>query len=110
MDNEIHHLKLAAEFYPLVKDGTKTFEARYDDRYYAPGDYLVLRREPPLPEPLEEDPIVKRVKYKLTAYSFDGLKEGYCVLALLDVPDAEAAAILEISSLREQLAGAGWVH
>lgn len=110
MDCTIHKIKLDKRFYSLVKDRIKAFEIRYDDRLYQAGDYLVLRREPPLPEPLSEDPIIKRIKYKLTEHEMDGLAKGYCALGLQDVTLDEGAAILEIARLREQLEGAGWVH
>jgi Domain of unknown function (DUF3850) len=36
-------IKILAEFYHLVSDGTKTFEVRFNDRDYQVGDVLVLK-------------------------------------------------------------------
>jgi hypothetical protein len=39
----IHELKLNSEYFPLVREGIKTFEIRKNDRDFRVGDILRLR-------------------------------------------------------------------
>lgn len=38
----VHALKIRTEYFEAVKNGTKTFETRFDDRGFVVGDYLAL--------------------------------------------------------------------
>lgn len=39
----IHYLKIWVEHYERVKEGTKTFEIRVNDRAFQKGDYVCLK-------------------------------------------------------------------
>ena len=47
-----HDLKIWPQYFQRVKDGSKTFEVRKNDRGYQPGDEVVLREY----DPQQEDP------------------------------------------------------
>jgi Domain of unknown function (DUF3850) len=38
-----HELKILPQFYERVKDGSKTFEVRKNDRGFQKGDFVILR-------------------------------------------------------------------
>lgn len=75
---KIHELKILPTYFDAIKNNEKTFEFRYNDRGYAVNDTLVLcewecgaytgRR------------ITVKVTYILK--DFNGLKEGWVVLAI----------------------------
>lgn len=72
-------LKCHPEYFEAIKNGTKSFECRYNDRNFKVGDELLLR---------EYDPelgyttrcIVRKIVYILP--DFIGLKDGYVVLGI----------------------------
>ncbi|HEN7774865.1 TPA: DUF3850 domain-containing protein [Streptococcus agalactiae] len=78
-----HMLKCSPKYFEAVKDGTKPFEGRYNDRNFKVGDELILR---------EYDPkrgytarcIVRKVTYVLS--NFIGLKDGYVILGVTNEP------------------------
>jgi len=39
----IHHLKIEEKYLNAIKDGSKTFEIRFNDRDYQVGDILVFQ-------------------------------------------------------------------
>ncbi len=39
----IHELKILPQYFERVKDGTKTFEIRENDRGFQPGDMVILK-------------------------------------------------------------------
>lgn len=45
----IHELKIWPQFYCRVLDGSKTFEVRDNDRFFQPGDTVVLKEYDPTP-------------------------------------------------------------
>jgi hypothetical protein len=44
-----HELKIWPQYYCRVKDGSKTFEVRTNDRGYQPGDTVILKEWGPTP-------------------------------------------------------------
>ncbi len=40
--SDVHRLKTINPFIGYVWDGVKNFEVRYDDRWFGPGDLLIL--------------------------------------------------------------------
>lgn len=58
-----HELKSWPEFFDAVRDGSKTFEIRRNDRDYRVGDLLELRRWSPLEERYTGEQLLVRVTY-----------------------------------------------
>jgi len=76
---EIHNLKIQTEYFEVVKNGTKKFELRKDDRNYQVGDLITLRE-------YDGDKFTGRginnipINYILRNCPEYGLKDGYCIL------------------------------
>ena len=74
----IHRLKTIQPFLNYVWDGAKTFEVRYDDRGFTPGDLLIL---------IEWDDATgwgprhcaRRVQFILTGDQY-GIAKGFAVM------------------------------
>jgi hypothetical protein len=83
-----HELKISDKFYKAVRMDKKTFEVRKDDRNFQMGDHIVFKlchfSFDQLHQPSWEiAPGEWIIIYKLSATDFpDGIKEGYCVLAV----------------------------
>ena len=74
----IHNLKIRSEFFQAVVQGTKTFELRKNDRDFQAGDRINLME-------FEEGRFTGNTVKKTITYileGFDGLKDGYCILAI----------------------------
>jgi len=98
-----HHLKTLPTFFAAIRDGSKGFDVREDDRGFAVGDELVLEEfnhgRPG--EPLANSFVhggaytgeaeVRRVGYILRG--FIGLKPGGVVLGFVDDSHAEVARL-----------------
>ncbi|MDE2106738.1 MAG: DUF3850 domain-containing protein [Patescibacteria group bacterium] len=81
-----HLLKTVEPWWSAVECGSKQFEVRRDDRGFALGDVLILRRFDPLrPTMMDADraDVRKRVSYILPGGQF-GIEEGYVVMGLED--------------------------
>lgn len=74
-----HDLKCHPDYFEAVKDGTKTFECRYNDRDFQVGDQLRLM------EYSEETGYTGRYLDKTVSYvlsDFAGLTNDYVILGL----------------------------
>ena len=74
-----HDLKCYPNYFEAVKDGTKNFECRYNDRDFQVGDQLRLM------EYSEQTGYTGRYLEKTISYvltDFDGLADGYVILGL----------------------------
>lgn len=76
-----HELKILPEYFAAVKDGSKTFEIRKNDRDYMVGDYILLK-EYDKNTGYTGNEILVEITYMITSEQFDGLKDGYCVLGI----------------------------
>lgn len=84
-----HELKTDAKVFEAVKLGEKTFEIRKDDRAYAVGDLLILRKTvhtgaemaAGMPLYYEGEPIRFRVSYILRCPAY-GLAEGWVIMSI----------------------------
>lgn len=87
-----HELKVELAYYERIRSGEKTAELRRNDRDYQVGD--VLRLTPGVyvrnefmaawrPAGKSSPPLTARISHILS--SFEGLKNGWCVLSLSDV-------------------------
>lgn len=101
---EIHELKVLPEWYREITSGFKNFEIRRNDRYFNPGDYIILTREPNTLEMIEFARIVRRITYVLHDYHFpDGIQKGYCVLGLEKVETLCADAIIQLKDAQKKV-------
>lgn len=83
-EQKTHLLKVREPFWSALRDGTKTFEVRKNDRDFRAGDELVLARYPRS----SSDTVVMlmRVTYVLTHECFQaGIMPGYCVLGIDEI-------------------------
>ncbi len=83
-----HRLKTLQPYFADVKNGTKTFELRKNDRNYNIGDTLVLEELIDngniFAERYSGQVIRKRVSYILKNCPEFGLQEDYCILGISD--------------------------
>jgi hypothetical protein len=86
-----HELKTWPEFFDAIIKGTKTFEARKNDRNFKVGDVLTFREYIPDKLPGEPGVYTGRVTVRVVTYvmkDFPGVIPGYCVMGI-DVPGTE---------------------
>lgn len=95
-----HHLKTWPEPFEAVIDGRKRFEFRWDDRGFAVGDILLLKKWDPTPSTYGIDgqvgqlkdaggmPIDTEVRVTYILKSM-GVLGGYCVMGIEPVGDEQ---------------------
>lgn len=79
----IHKLKTWPEYFQAVKDGTKTFEIRKDDRPEGPyevDDTLILQEFDPITGYTGAEDLIREVTYVLREQPF--VPEGYVCMSL----------------------------
>jgi len=82
----LHHaLKVWPQFIPALDDGSKTFEARKDDRSYQVGDVLDLYGWDPDARMETGWKQSRTVTYKLSGPAW-GVEAGHCILGLSPLP------------------------
>jgi hypothetical protein len=80
-----HELKTWPEFFDAIIKGTKTFEARKNDRNFKVGDVLTLREYNPLDPDGSIGSYTGRVTVRVVTYimkDFPGIIPGYCVMGI----------------------------
>lgn len=82
-----HELKTWDLYFARVLDGSKTFEARKNDRDYRDGDTLLLRETEPDSGEYTGREISKRVGFVLDGPEF-GVMEGHVIMSLATPNDA----------------------
>ena len=89
--SKIHTLKTWPECYDAMKDGTKSFEYRKNDRDYEVGDALILMRyDPDDADPetgmckyvMEHGALTFVVTYIIKGDGTFGIPGGYCIMQL----------------------------
>ena len=81
-----HELKTWIKYFKRIKEGTKTFEVRKDDRDFQIGDFLILREYDNGSSSYTGLECSCYVTYVLRGGEF-GIQEGYCVMSIkLDLP------------------------
>lgn len=79
---EQHELKCWFKPFDAIADGSKRFEWRKNDRGFAVGDTLILRRyDPHNGAGYTGEHQVVRVTYMLTGPTY-GIPEGYCIMSI----------------------------
>lgn len=86
---KIHYLKTESRYFDRVEDGTKPFEARFNDRDFQKGDQLLLtevwdpgEKDIHKRQQIEERPRTLRVEVTYILHNFPGLREGWVVLGV----------------------------
>lgn len=84
---KIHNLKIWPEYFELVSQGKKTFEARKDDRGYSIGDILYLTEWDHLTENYTGRSLMKEVTYILRpSHQGNAVRPGYCIMSIKEAP------------------------
>jgi hypothetical protein len=97
----VHDLKVWPEFFDALLDGSKTFEARYDDRGFEVGDVLRLREWQPASNPggnvYSGRELRREVSYVMHGGPGRfGVGTGYAILGLrAPAPATDAVAVLD---------------
>ena len=95
----LHELKTYHPFFDDIFYNRKDFEVRINDRNYQVGDRLKLVNYPNVGR---QKYVLKDIKYILECGQF-GIKEGYVVLGLKEIPNAgtvpEAIKEMELDKL-----------
>lgn len=76
-----HELKVWADFFPALIDGSKNFEIRKDDRGFRVGDTLLLREYLPKAKRHTGREVVKKVTYILSGPMW-GITENFVIMSL----------------------------
>lgn len=77
----IHYIKSWPTQFDAIKSGEKTFEWRKNDRDYAKGDVLVLKKfDPAEGGGFMPEQITVYVTYVM--YGGFGLPDGYCIMSI----------------------------
>lgn len=79
-----HILKTWPEYMDSIVSGEKMFELRKNDRDFQVGDVLILVEYDPGSKLFLKREVQKRITYILEGPAF-GLKEGYCIMSLVDI-------------------------
>lgn len=83
-----HALKTWPQFFNAILAGTKTFEARKNDRDFQAGDILELQEYDPVVQEFTGRDIERKVSYILNGPAF-GVEEGFCIMGLAHVANGE---------------------
>ena len=78
-----HHLKTVQPFFSEVKNGTKTFEFRRNDRDFQVGDEVYLQEYDLQKNTFSGEEIRGTITYVLKDWK--GLDAGYCVFSVVIV-------------------------
>ena len=76
-----HNLKVLTKFFDRVRDGSKKFEIRFNDRNYTTGDFVLLQ-EYSITSPHYSGRVIKKKIGFIADYE---QKEGYVVFTLVDL-------------------------
>ena len=79
-----HNVKAYPSNFQLMKDGTKPFDVRLDDRLYEKGDIIVFKEWDPDKEEYTGQSIRRQITCKQI---WEGLSPGYCALGLAVLAD-----------------------
>lgn len=79
-----HRIKTWPEYFQTLKDGTKTFEVRFNDRGYRVGDYLHHQEYDPNKAFYTGEELVQKVTYIVRGNAF-GIEADHCVMSVVTV-------------------------
>ena len=76
-----HNLKIKTEYFERVKDGSKTFETRFNDRLFQCGDMVQLE------EIIENEYTGRMIFAEIGFVLYDLQQEGYVTFSLLSIQE-----------------------
>lgn len=78
-----HELKCHPHFFEALKDGSKPFEIRRNDRHYQKDDVLVIRKYDPAYGLVPgEEPLTRVVTYVMSDEDFPAIAPGFVIMGL----------------------------
>ena len=80
MKTTTHTLKVLPQYFKSLKNGTKSFELRWNDRNFQVGDILILEEYDMILQKYTGNRIIKTITYLLN--DFPGLTSGWVILSL----------------------------
>lgn len=83
IDRNIHALKILPQYFKCVKNGTKTFEIRKNDRDFRKGDILRLYEYDKMKRLYTGRVCEVTVLYVLK--NCDGLNKDYCIMSIKQI-------------------------
>lgn len=102
LNHTVHELKTWPEYFESLLSGSKTFEARKDDRNFKVGDDLRLMEWDPKTVHYTGRRLVSPITYILR--DTEHVAKGYCILGILGPGSADLATSQRlVEELREQL-------
>ncbi|MCL1799965.1 MAG: DUF3850 domain-containing protein [Promicromonosporaceae bacterium] len=82
-----HVLKIERRWWDAIRDGSKTFEVRRNDRNYQRGDrvqfQLILTGPVVMGAPIEFE--IYEITYVLPSGAIPGIEHGYCVFGIKEI-------------------------
>lgn len=97
-----HDLKIEPQYYARVKDGSKTYEVRYNDRHFQKGDTVTLREWDDSPAN-STDISLKKGYTDAPPLQFEvgfvySLSNGHVVFSLLPIKKGATKNAVQVSS------------
>lgn len=82
MTNKTHDIKAWPHFFDALERGDKNFEIRRNDRAYAVGDTLRIRKYDPSFGLYGEPPLLFVVTYVMTDEDFPAIMPGFVIMGI----------------------------
>jgi len=76
----VHEVKCIHPYFQDICNGVKSFDLRYDDRGYMPGDGIMFKEYDPVKKKYSGNTVYLKICYILR--DFSGLENGFCILGL----------------------------
>jgi predicted RNA-binding Zn-ribbon protein involved in translation (DUF1610 family) len=84
-----HELKIAPKYFEYVKDWSKPFELRKNDRNYQPGDIVILKEFSIISGIYSGRQAIRKISYVLKNCPEYGLDKDYCIIGFAFEPIAD---------------------
>jgi hypothetical protein len=81
-----HELKIAPKYFEYVKDWSKPFELRKNDRNYQPGDIVILKEFSIISGIYSGRQAIRKISYVLKNCPEYGLDKDYCIIGFAFEP------------------------
>lgn len=78
----IHKLKIWPPYWQHIQEGRKSFEFRFDDRGFWPGDIVQLQEWDPATKEYSGRFLVRKINYLIKNCEEFGIPTGYCIFQM----------------------------